>query len=36
MTITPISSVGTLITDTGMDEEGRRRLAEAGVEVEVV
>jgi DeoR family galactitol utilization operon repressor len=36
VTITPIGSIGTLITDTDLDEEGRRRLREAGVEVEVV
>jgi DeoR family transcriptional regulator, galactitol utilization operon repressor len=36
VTITPIASVGTLITDAGLDEDARRRLREAGVEVDIV
>lgn len=36
VTITPIASISTLITDTEFPDEGRSRLREAGVEVEVV
>ncbi len=36
VTITPIGSVDTLVTDTDLPEEGRSRLRDAGVEVEVV